>query len=141
MKAIKAVLIACAATLLGSCEQRDGNISPNGQINATSLTDKLTNPNGLIIRNFTEDGRNKTSLFREFVFNFNSNGTVVVTNADQTINGTYNVFRDDGRTELLMNFPNRSELYELSDDWYFVSNDNNIIKFEEGGDTLEFQKQ
>ena len=60
---------------------------------------------------------------------------------NESINGTYLVFRDDNRTELQMTFPGNSALRELSDDWYFISQNANTISFDDSGDILQFQKQ
>jgi len=58
-----------------------------------------------------------------------------------SINRTYRVFRDDGRLGLSMNFPNKSDLHELKDDWYFISHGANVVSFEDRRDKLVFQQQ
>jgi hypothetical protein len=71
---------------------------------------------------------------------FNSDGNVTATKLGESILGTYNVFSDDGQTELEIVFSNNSELDELTDDWYFMSKDGNNIHFEDNGDILKMQK-
>ena len=122
-----------------SC-QKDDNVSPvNDSI--SSVNDFLLNPNGLRINELIEEGTNKTTKFSAYLFVFDENGTVVATESNETINGTYLVFRDDNRTELRMTFPNNSLLFELSDDWYFVSQNATTIRFEDNSDIVQFQKQ
>lgn len=100
----------------------------------------LTNNNGLKIIEFIEDGENETAYVGDFVYIFNEQGTVIASRDGQTISGTYSTFKDDGKTELRMSFPVDSPLKELSDDWYFISNENNIMHFEDSGDILKFEK-
>jgi len=71
----------------------------------------------------------------------NTDGTVSATDAGKTVNGSYAVFRDDGKTELSMSFPDDPSFRELNDDWYFISFHQNLIRFNDGGDLLEFQQQ
>ena len=133
------ILIAfCILFALTACERED-NLSP--QNSAESINASLTLPDGLIITEFVEDGRDKTAIFSPYTFLFNSNGSVTASKTGTSINGTYLVFKEDGRVELRMDFPESSELYELSDDWYFISQSGNTIRFEDSGDKLVFQQQ
>ncbi|HBH22472.1 MAG TPA: hypothetical protein DDY13_03520, partial [Cytophagales bacterium] len=84
---------------------------------------------------------NETYLFDSYLFVFNSDETVSATDANETIQGSYSVFRDDGRIELRMNFFNNPGFTELNDDWYFISINQKIIRFDDSGDMLEFQQQ
>lgn len=105
------------------------------------MNEFLRTQNGLRINELIEEGTNKTTQFSPYLFVFNENDTVTATQSSETINGTYLVFRDDNRTELRMTFPNNSLLFELSDDWYFVSQNATTIRFEDNGDIVQFQKQ
>lgn len=129
-----------------SC-QKDESVNPSDDsaenevvLNTDSLNETLINADGLRISEFREDGIDKTTLFDAYLFTFNSDGGVLASKAGESINGTYVVFRDDEKTELSMTFPNDSELYELTDDWYFISYDQEFIRFEDSGDVIEFQK-
>jgi len=121
-----------------SCDNETENNTNN--INVTTVNEYLRSGNGLLINEFIEDGITKTSLTSGFVFNFSENGNVIATKNDEIINGTYLVFRDDNKTELRMTFPNNSILFELSDDWYFVSQNATTIRFEDNGDKVVFEK-
>jgi hypothetical protein len=123
----KIFYLLCVPLALGACQEQQ-------------VTTSLTTDNGLRIIEFIEDGTNETSDFSGFIFVFNEDGSVVANGNGQTISGTYSTFKDDGKTELRMNFPLNSPLYELTDDWYFISNENNIMHFEDSGDILKFEK-
>jgi hypothetical protein len=122
-----------------SC-QKDDNVNPTNE-STSSVSEFLRHPDGLRIIELIEEGTNKTSLVSSFLFVFSDTGTVTATMPEQTIDGTYLVFRDDNRTELQMTFPDNSILYELSDDWYFISQSAASIRFEDNGDIVQFQQQ
>jgi len=122
-----------------ACDE-DDNVSPTSN-DVDSVAAFLRNDNGLIITLLTDDEDNETYYFDSYVFNFNSNGSVVATDANDTINGTYAVSRDDGRVELRIDFPSVQNFDELDDDWYFISIDQNTIRFNDDEDRLEFQQR
>lgn len=133
------IFMLCLSIGILSC-QKDDNVSPTNN-SISSVNEFLRTQNGLRINELIEEGTNKTTQFSPYLFVFNENGTVTATQSSETINGTYLVFRDDNRTELRMTFPNNSLLFELSDDWYFVSQNATTIRFEDNGDIVQFQKQ
>jgi hypothetical protein len=122
-----------------SC-QKDNNVSPTNN-SILSVNEFLRTQNGLRITELIEEGTNKTTRFNPYLFVFNENGTVTATQSSETINGTYLVFSDDNRTELRMTFPNNSLLFELSDDWYYVTQNAATIRFEDNGEIVQFQIQ
>jgi len=131
----------------GSGDGGSGGDSGNSG-DVASIVAALTHSNGLKIDEFIEDGFNETSDFQSYVFLFDVDGTVVASSAGSgsgsgngtTINGTYSVFVDDGQTELAMTFPASSPLYELTDDWYFLSMNGDLVRFGDSGDILQFRK-
>lgn len=135
----RVIFLLCLSIGILSC-QKDDNVSPTND-SISSVNDFLRNQNGLRISELIEEGTNKTAQFSPYLFVFNENGTVTATQSSETLNGTYLVFRDDNITELRMTFPNNTILFELSDDWYFVSQNANTIRFEDNGDIVQFQKQ
>lgn len=120
--------------------QKGDNVNPTND-STSSVNEFLRNLIGLRITQLIEEGTNKTSQFSPYLFLFNENGTVTATQSGESINGTYLVFRDDNRTELRMTFPTNRILFELSDDWYFISKNANTIRFDDNGDIVQFQKQ
>jgi hypothetical protein len=129
--------LLCSITFL-ACNQ-DDDISPTSN-DLQSVSAFLIAENGLMITLLTDDEDNETYYFDSYLFYFDSDGSVVATDDNETVNGTYSVFRDDGRVELRMNFPSIQNFDELNDDWYFISIDQNVIRFDDDGDRLEFQK-
>jgi hypothetical protein len=134
-------LVYLLGMFLSSCALLEDN---NSQVstevrNSSELTEILTSATGLRIVTFIEDGRDKTSQFSGYTFSFSADGSVTATLNGTNINGTYRVFRDDGRLELEMDFPLNSPLYELDDDWYFESRTSDTLSFEDSGDRLVFQ--
>jgi len=119
------------------------NNNNTGTTNASpdAISDFLLDGEGLIISLFKEDTEDETSYFEGYVFLFGVNGTVSASNGTMTVDGTYFVFRDDGRTELAMDFPSVDNFDELDDDWYFISINQNTIRFDDDGDVLEFQQR
>jgi hypothetical protein len=128
----------CILFALSSCQNND-DITPSND--PQGVNSSLTLASGLRISELIEEGQNKTSLYSPFLFTFNSDGSVSAVSSNQTIRGTYRIVPDDDGPELQMDFPDGSALYELSDDWYFLTQDNNKIRFEDSGDVLEFQFQ
>lgn len=131
-------LLLCSIAFL-TCNQDDDVIPTSNDTESVSAF--LMADNGLMITLLTDDEDDETYYFDSYLFNFNSDGSVVATNNSDIITGTYSVFRDDGRVELRMNFPSIQNFEELNDDWYFISIDQNSIRFDDDGDRLEFQKQ
>lgn len=139
MKAVILLIIPCI--IFASCD--DDDITPavvNNSVN-TNLAPELFSQGGLRISEMIEEGENKTAEFNPYLFVFASNGVVTATLNGQVNAGTYLLFQDDGQTELLMNFPNSPALFELNDDWYKVSSNNGVLRFNDSGDILEFQPQ
>jgi hypothetical protein len=122
---------------LTACDVGEGSNSMSN--NLDGVAEFLGHENGLRITLLTDDEDNETYYFEDYVFTFVSDGSVRATAPDRSVNGTYRVFRDDGRIELGMNFPDIRNFDELDDDWYFINIDQKTIRFEDSGDTLVFQ--
>jgi hypothetical protein len=156
---MKPFFLALIALSLIACEQEDDNDSSpsNGSSNSTNTTssssnsnsnttagairDNLLNDDGWIISLFTEEGKDETQYFTAYTFNFHSNGNVMARSANDSINGSYSVSTDDGKIELSMSFPNQGNFGELTDDWYFITQDQDKILFDDSGDVIEFQRR
>lgn len=122
-----------------SCKQEDAVRPKTDRV--SSVNQFLISANGVSINEFTEEGVNKTQDVAPYLFFFNPNGSVTASKAGESIPGTYLVFRDDNKTEVRFGFPINSKLHELNDDWYFISQNENTIRFEDMGDVVQFQKQ
>lgn len=132
------VVAACILFITTACQQEDRVTPANPSVE--TLNAALTVAGGLRISEFVEDGRDKTASVRPYLIVFSANGTVTASGTDQSAEGTYSVFRDDGRTELRMTFSGNADLAELSDDWYFISKTDGLIRFEDDRDILVFEQ-
>jgi hypothetical protein len=136
-------IIYCLLPLLGliltACTPDDNSNASTSQADAVS--EFLLHANGLKITLLTDDEDNETELFRDYLFVFRTDNTVVATAPNGSRSGTYSVFRDDGRIELQMDFSSSDYFDELDDDWYFIAISSNRIRFDDSGDVLEFQQQ
>lgn len=124
--------------ILSSCQNED-DINPTND--PQSVNTSLTLASGLRISKMIEEGENRTNLYSPFLFTFTTDGTVIATSSTGNVSGTYRIVPDDDGPELQMDFPDGTVLYELSDDWYFLTQDNTTIRFEDSGDVLEFEFQ
>lgn len=106
------------------------------QNEAETIRQALIQSDGVEMVEFFEDGTNKTFLVAPFLFYFEANNTVTAISATTTIEGTFDIFRDDNRTELAMSFPAGSALAELTDDWYFISQTGNRLRFQDEEDYI-----
>ncbi len=115
-----------------------------GGANVQLLKDVLTEGNWFVAL-FLEDGEDDgTSDFDTFSFDFISNGQIVVTNAGNTLFGTWFILEDDDDLELILNFDDAYPLDELDDDWMVIEFNNNQVQLrdddDEDADILIFEK-
>jgi hypothetical protein len=102
-------LLLVGSLLVLSCNKQEIPQSPNQHhASLTALNSFLGHTEGMKIYQFVEDGVDKTSQFSQYLFNFQSNGTVTATSGSISVNGSFLVFEDDGQTELQMTFPSSS---------------------------------
>ncbi|TDK43445.1 hypothetical protein [Algoriphagus formosus] len=128
--------------LLGlySCELDGNSSSSTSDIGAEQLRNDLNITSGLRIVQYIDDGEDETDDFDDFLFRFSTDGTVTATRGNEVVEGSYRVFRDDGQTELELDFPPTSILDDLDDDWYFRGKANNRLTFEDDDDDNDFER-
>ncbi|WP_100629717.1 hypothetical protein [Algoriphagus formosus] len=128
--------------LLGlySCELDGNSSSSTSDIGAEQLRNDLNITSGLRIVQYIDDGEDETDDFDDFLFRFSTDGTVTATRGNEVVEGSYRVFRDDGQTELELDFPSTSILDDLDDDWYFRGKANNRLTFEDDDDDNDFER-
>lgn len=108
-------------------------IQENGK-NSTTPQDleNIIQGNTFIVTKFIDSGSDETSYFRCYSFTFNTNGTVVATSPNNTINGTWSITEDDddSQDDLDFNlfFNQNNQFEELNDDWDFISYTSNKIE-------------
>lgn len=109
---------------------------------------------------FFDTDTEETDNFAGYVFNFNTDGTLVATKGTTTVNGTWSVIDDssnsssddDGNStddddfNILFNVPVSSDFDDLNDDWDIISVTANKIELIDvsggngGTDLLTFEK-
>jgi hypothetical protein len=68
------------------------------------------------VTRFAEDGKDETGTFREYIFQFNTDGTVTATKGNTSVKGTWSAGSDDSKSKMYINF-GPSPLNELNEDW------------------------
>ncbi|KPQ13670.1 MAG: hypothetical protein HLUCCX10_12390 [Algoriphagus marincola HL-49] len=128
--------------LLGlySCELDGNSSSSTSDIGEEQLRNDLIITSGLRIVQYIDDGEDETDDFDDFLFRFSTDGNVTATRGNEVVEGSYRVFRDDGQTELELDFPSNSILDDLDDDWYFRGKANNRLTFEDDDDDNDFER-
>ena len=130
----------------------DQNTNKNGQT-ALQITD-IAQSGNWIISSFIDSGQDETNDFNGYSFDFRADGTVVATNGNQTLNGTWSVTSsnsnddDDDDNDFNIFFPvdENHDFDDLNDDWDVVSATENRIELLDvsggngGTDRLTFTK-
>lgn len=127
MKTLKTFLTASVLTLLvfTSCTENDENLIDNtAQIQ--EIVDAFISGSWRIT-NFNDSGQDETSDFAGYDFTFSANGSVVATNGNETVNGTWSVTDssnssssssdDDIDFNLFFSVPATHNFDDLNDDW------------------------
>jgi hypothetical protein len=98
------------------------------------------------VTNFNESGVDHTSYFVGYVFDFNTNGTVVAVKDRTVVNGTWVDGNDNSTPKLILNFGTVSNFNELNEDWEILEKTATKIRLKHvsGGngttDLLTFEK-
>lgn len=132
------IILFCLALI--SCDLDGNSSSSTSDIGAEQLRNDLNITSGLRIVQYIDDGEDETDEVDDFLFRFSTDGTVTATRGNEVIEGSYRVFRDDGQTELELDFPPTSILDDLDDDWYFRGKANNRLTFEDDDDDGDFER-
>ena len=148
-------LSLCLSLMSLSCTNNDGlNINDNNvEINQIKNTVQADN---WIITSFFDSGIDETNHFTGYNFTFNSNGTLIATNGNETINGTWSVMdsnnsNDDSYSiediDFNIFFPSPANFNDdLTEDWKIVNHSATKIDLVHvsggngGTDTLTFEK-
>lgn len=150
---MKKIVVLLAILIFAACNSNDDPTNPVNP-NANIVTDL---PQGMWkISYYFDNNTNQTNTFSSFIFDFNSNGTVNVSNDIFSDIGTWqyedasNDASDDDNIdndeELVLLFSDSTFFGELSDDWHITSASANKVElFDESGDGsmqfLTFSKQ
>jgi hypothetical protein len=155
-------LIAALHLFFVACNPSDdsNDDNNNSSSNSADLTSEIMEQGDWQITRFEDSGVDQTNDFNGYTFVFNTDGTVVASNGNQTVNGTWNIMDDssnsssddDGNSsdddDFILDFavPESSDFEDLIDDWDFISVDNTKIELRDisggngGTDYLTFER-
>lgn len=139
MKTLSKLLVVAGLFMMAfaSCKKDDNSSSPSSSM-VTQGQWKVTL--------FSENGVVETSKFSNYVFTFNSNGTVSAVRSGSTVNGSWSDGNDDSQHKLILNFASPADFTEISDDWHILQESSSKIELEDvsggngGTDLLTFEK-
>ena len=139
MKTLSKLLVIAGLFMMAfaSCKKDDNSSSPSSTV-VTQGQWKVTL--------FSENGVVETSKFSNYVFTFNSNGTVSAVRSGSTVNGSWSDGNDDSQHKLILNFASPADFTEISDDWHILQESSSKIELEDvsggngGTDLLTFEK-
>jgi hypothetical protein len=139
MKTLSKLLVIAGLFMMAfaSCKKDDNSSSPSSTV-VTQGQWKVTL--------FSENGVVETSKFSNYVFTFNTNGTVSAVRSGSTVNGSWSDGNDDSQHKLILNFASPADFTEISDDWHILQESSSKIELEDvsggngGTDLLTFEK-
>jgi hypothetical protein len=124
------------------CDEDDDNDFDDDDVDTSTLEAILTDGSWKISYYFDET--NQTTLYNNFTFTFNIDGTVVANNGSEDFLGTWTLYGDDGALELELTFENNNDLLdEITEDWIVTSFNTTLLELNDGdenGAILKFQK-
>jgi hypothetical protein len=139
-KFLVAILII-ATSLFSSCKKED--LFPSFDIN--TVQNMVKDSKWKIIQ-YTENGTDETYKFSGYEFTFKDGGAASAIKSGVTTNGSWSARQSSNHLEFIINFGTNKPLDEISDDWHFIQQSGNTMKFEDvsGGngdtETLVFEK-
>ncbi len=132
--------LVCSISLV-ACDRFDDD-DDNDPTNtpANSVTNSYLINGSWRVSLLTDDGRDETSDYDGYTFEFAADGKLTATKAGVTTNGTWRTQRDDGSNELLIQLVTTDkDLDELNDDWDIVLSTNSKIELKDDNDERDEQ--
>ncbi|MBK8628247.1 MAG: hypothetical protein IPN86_22625 [Saprospiraceae bacterium] len=132
MKTFYVLFLASSMSLIVSCSKDDEST--------------IVASGGWKVTLYSEDGKNSTSSFTGYTFDFKSNDVVTAVKNSEVITGLWKEVVDSGRTKFVLGF-NKTGIFDgISEDWTLVSKSDTSIKLSHtsgnssniGVDILEF---
>lgn len=158
----KSMLIIAIALVTVACSKDDSDTpeNTNNTNSAQQVTTVMTEGGSWKITYFWDTDKDETNNFTGYVFNFNSDGTLVAVKGSNTVSGTWSVVDDsnnssnddDGNStddddfNIFFSVPTTSDFDDLIDDWDIISVSANKIELTDvsggngGTDFLTFEK-
>ncbi|WP_290796121.1 hypothetical protein [Flavihumibacter sp. UBA7668] len=135
----------CSLSLV-ACDRSDDDDDDPTNTPANSVTNSYLIAGSWKVSLLTDDGRDETSDYDGYTFEFAADGKLTASKSGITTNGTWRTQRDDGSNELLIQLVTTDkDLDELNDDWDIVLSTNSKIELqddnEERDEKLHFTKK
>ena len=116
-------LITSVLILSASCEKQEGS---GDNPDTLSQIEQSVLENNWVISKYLDSGKDETSDFSAYHFEFASDGTVQAINQDSQISGTWSLGDDSyddnpSHLHLYLQFSASSVLEELNDDWEIIN--------------------
>ena len=154
IRILKIVVIAISIVMTSACSSDDNNDSNNNSANQVADASQVAQSGTWRISKFIDSGTDETSDFAGYEFSFNSDGTLVATKNNSTVNGTWSVTSSSssssssGDIDFNISFAVNpdSDFDDLIDDWDVVEITNSKIELTDvsggngGTDFLTFTK-
>ena len=151
----KIALIATMILTMASCSSDDDNGPSNNTGAEIQQIQNQVESGAWRITSFIDSGQDETSDFTGYIFNFNSDGTIVATNGSNTESGTWSVSSSNSNDEsnndidfnIMFNVPDTSDFEDLNDTgWDVISHTEDRLQLRDvsggngGIDTLTFER-
>jgi hypothetical protein len=148
------ISLLMASLLVTSCDDKNDDTGNDTAAKITEVSNRAVNGRQWRVTNYTEDGLDQTSAFVSYIFEFDTNNLLTVTNGSDNFSGNWTVTidgSDDNKSEFgdvdfNIAFTNPPMFAELTEDWEIASiSDTKIeLKHTSGGngmvDLLTFEK-
>ena len=133
------ILMLLSAALISCNKSDDNNPSPSD-----IQTYKETVPGKWKVSYYYENGKDETSNYSSYSFDFGSSGALTASSGSQTFQGSWSTTIDDSLPRLVITISGNDDLVELSDDWVIKSMSGSEISLEDDNTTktevLKFSK-
>lgn len=149
---IKTLVVLIVSLVFVGCSEDDSN-DTNNTANQIADANQVAETGSWRISYFWDTDKDETSNFAGYVFNFNSDGTLVATKGNDTVNGTWSVTNSSSSSSsgdldfnIFFNVPQSSDFEDLNDDWDIIAINSNKIELTDvsggngGTDFLTFVK-
>lgn len=129
---------------LGSCTT--SSRSSNNNTTTPAQVIQTVQSGAWKISYFFDSGKNETNNYNNYLFTFQSNGTLTASNGSNTVNGTWSSGNDDSQPKLDISLGNTNPWDDISDDWHVIAQSSTQIQLQDvsGGsgdiDYLTFTK-
>lgn len=126
--------VICSISLV-ACDRSDDDDNDPTNTPANSVTNSYLINGSWRVSLLTDDGKDETSDYDGYAFEFAADGKLTATKAGVITNGTWRTQRDDGSNELLIQLVTTDrDLDELNDDWDIILSTNSKIELQDDND-------